>query len=344
MFTRFPENPILQPADVRPSRPDFEVTCLLNPGAFRYGGRTGLLLRVAERPLAEKGWMSTPYFDRDTGETRVLRVRNDDPDLSATDPRIITYKGAPFLTTLSHLRLAWSDDGRHFTADPSPTLTGLGPLETFGVEDCRVTVIDGRYLLTFTAVSECGVGVDLIETADWKTFTRHGMILPPHNKDCALFPRRIGGAYWCLHRPSGLGLGGNFIWSARSPDLRHWGDHRCLAMTRRGMWDAERVGAGAAPIETPAGWLEIYHGATREDGYGLGLLLLDRDDPSRVLARSAAPAMRPEAPYEVTGFFGKVVFTNGHVVDGDTVTVYYGAADEVICAATASVTQLIQSL
>lgn len=338
-------NPILRPADCKPSRPDMVVECLLNPGAFRCRGRTGLLLRVAERPAQEKDWISTPILDpNEASGIRILRFRKDDPDLKADDSRVFAYKGAMYLTTLSHLRLAWSDDGVSFKIDPKPTLMGQGPLEAFGIEDSRVTEIAGRYYLTYTVVSAAGVAVGMTSTADWKTFTRHGVIIPPHNKDCALFPEKIGGEYYAFHRPSGLGLGGNFIWCGRSPDLLHWGDHRCVAMTRPGMWDSERIGAGAAPIRTSEGWLEIYHGADSKSRYSLGLMLCDRKDPYRVLARSARTVLEPEAPYELTGFFGNVVFTNGHVVDGDRVTVYYGASDEVICAADFSIKELLGSL
>jgi len=342
---RFAENPILRPSDVRPSREDMGVECLLNPGAFRYGGRTGLLLRVAERPRQESGWVSTPLLDpASEGGIRILRIRQDDPDLKHGDPRVFEYRGRGYLTTLSHLRLAWSDDGARFTADPRPTIPGLGPHEAFGVEDCRVELIGDRYWLTYTAVSEFGVGVGLISTTDWQRFTRHGLIMPPHNKDCALFPRRVGGSHWALHRPSGVGLGGNYIWLAKSPDLLHWGDHRCLATTRPGSWDSERIGAGAAPIETPRGWLAIYHGANDRSRYCLGALLLDLDDPTRVIARSREPLMEPLAPYEQAGFFGHVVFTNGHVVDGDRVTVYYGASDTVIGGAVLSLAEILATL
>ena len=120
--------------------------------------------------------------------------------------------------------------------------------------------------------------------------------------------------------------------SPESPDLEHWGHHRCIAHTRKGMWDSVRVGGGAAPIRTPQGWLEIYHGATAlPTRYCLGPLLLDLDQPWKVLARSKEPIMEPIAPYEQVGFFGNVVFTNGHLVDGDRVTIYYGASDSVIC-------------
>ncbi|MDD5262056.1 MAG: glycoside hydrolase family 130 protein [Methylacidiphilales bacterium] len=345
LVERFPENPILSPVDVRPSREDMVVECLLNPGAFRFKGRTGLLLRVAERPKQEEGWVSTPLLDPESeGGIRILRIRKDDPDFKAADPRVFEYKDRSYLTTLSHLRLAWSDDGVHFAVDERPTLPGMGSHESFGIEDCRVEFIEGTYWLTYTAVSEFGICVGMSSTKDWRNFTKHGVIFPPNNKDCALFPEKIKGFYHALHRPSGGGPGGNFIWVSRSPDMLHWGDHRCIAMTRPGEWDSARIGAGAAPIKTPKGWLEIYHGATAVHRYCLAALLLDLDDPSRVLARSREPFMQPVAEYEQKGFVGNVVFTNGHLVDGDQITIYYGASDTVICGARASVTAILDSL
>ncbi|MDH7568092.1 MAG: glycoside hydrolase family 130 protein [Armatimonadota bacterium] len=319
--------------------------CLLNPGVFRYNNRIGLLLRVAERPPQQPGWITTPILDPGAEDgVRLLRVRRDDPDVDASDPRVFIYRGETYLTTLSHLRLAWSHDGVSFSVEEAPALEGMGPLESYGMEDCRVVQLEGRYCLTYTAVSASGFGVGLITTTDWRHFTRHGMIFPPPNKDCALFPRKIKDAYMALHRPSGLGIGGSYIWAARSPDLLHWGDHRCVATTRPGCWDSARVGAGASPIETPAGWLEIYHGADQKNRYCLGALLLDLENPSTVLGRSEAPLMEPTTPYERKGFFGNVVFTNGHLVENETITLYYGAADEVICGATLSLSQVLASL
>jgi predicted GH43/DUF377 family glycosyl hydrolase len=171
------------------------------------------------------------------------------------------------------------------------------------------------------------------------------MIFPPHNKDCAIFSEKIGGLYYALHRPSSPVLGGNFIWIAESPDLLHWGNHRCIAHSRKGMWDSIRVGAGAAPVRTAQGWLEIYHGAAANPTlYCLGALLLDLEQPWKVLARSADPIMEPLAEYEKVGFFGNVVFTNGHVVDGDEVTIYYGASDSVICGARFSIREILRTL
>lgn len=339
---RFSENPLLEPGDVRPSAEGMEIECLLNPGVFRHQGRTCLLVRVAERPAAVPGRVRIPFL-RD-GKPEILDLDEKDPELDTRDPREFKYQGRGYLSTISHLRLFASDDGIGFE-DAGLQLHGEGEHEAFGIEDCRVASMkDGRYLLTYTAVSENGYGPGLRVTSDWKDFESLGMILPPSNKDVAIFEEKVGGSYFCLHRPSGVIVGGHYIWVASSPDLKHWGNHHCIAKTRPGSWDSSRVGGGAAPIRTDAGWLLIYHGADDRSLYRLGALLLDLNDPRRVLARSRDPIMEPIAPYEQKGFFNNVVFTNGHLVDGDTIRMYYGAADKVICGATLSVGELLDSL
>ncbi|MXV17067.1 glycoside hydrolase family 130 protein [Hufsiella ginkgonis] len=344
VVNRSTANPLLRPQDLRPSMPGMKIECLLNPGMFEFEGRTGMLVRVAERPPQVDGKVSFPIFNAG-GLMEILNFDADDEYLDLSDARLVTYNGVVYLSTISHLRLLWSDDGENFTEpDPSFSIFGSGALETFGVEDCRVSKVGGTYYLTYTAVSENGVGVGMISTSDWKTLHRHGMIIPPHNKDCALFEEKINGLYYCLHRPSGIDLGGNYIWIASSPDLIHWGDHRCILRTRAGMWDSARVGGGCAPIKTDRGWLAIYHGATAQHRYCLGGLLLDLNDPAKVLARSGTPIMEPQEPYEVQGFFGEVIFTNGHIIKGDELTVYYGAADEVICSAKFSINAILESL
>ncbi len=342
--SRFHANPLLKPSDLRPGIEGMEITCLLNPGVFRYNGRIGLLLRVAERPKQIEGKISFPVYNKE-GKIEILTFGKDDKNLDASDPRVIKYKGQDYLTTLSYLRPVFSDDGIRFYEDTAfPPIFGQGSLETFGIEDCRVATMSDGYYLTFTEVSPVAVGVGLMITKDWKHFERKGMIFPPHNKDCALFEEKIGGKYYAFHRPSSPELGGNYIWVAESPDRLHWGNHKCIAVTRKDMWDEARVGAGAAPIRTTEGWLEIYHGATYKNRYCLGALLLDLNDPSHVLARSKDPIMEPTAAYEQTGFFGNVVFTNGHYVDGDTIHMYYGASDEVICGATLSISRILKTL
>jgi predicted GH43/DUF377 family glycosyl hydrolase len=341
---RLSGNPLLAPTDLKPLLPGMEITCLLNPGVFRFQGRIGLLLRVAERPKQQEGKISFPVYN-DSGDIEVLTFDKDDPELDASDPRVIGYKGQNYLTTLSYLRLVFSENGVDFKEDPDyPPVFGKGKLESFGIEDCRVATTEEGFFLTYTEVSPVAVGVGLMHTLDWKNFARHGMIFPPHNKDCALFEEKIRGKYYALHRPSSPELGGNYIWLAESPNRLHWGNHRCIAVTRKGMWDEARIGAGGAPIRTSTGWLEIYHGATSEHRYCLGALLLDLEDPSVVLARSGQPLMEPLARYEQAGFFGNVVFSNGHYVEGDTIHLYYGASDEVICGATLSISEILQTL
>ncbi len=344
LVKRFEQNPLLTPKDIRPSRAGMAIECLLNPGVFRFDNKLWLLLRVAERPEQTEGYVSFPAYN-EKGEIQVFKFNKSDPALDFSDPRVIRYKGNDYLTTLSHLRLVCSDDGKTFyEPEKYNPIYGQDKLEAFGIEDCRVIEIDGTFNLTYTMVSSYGVGVGLIQTKDWKNYDRKGMILPPHNKDCAIFSEKINGKYYALHRPSSVQLGGNYIWLAESPDLLHWGNHQCIATTRNTKWDSARIGAGASPIKTSAGWLEIYHGATADNRYCLGALLLDLNDPSKVIARSENPLLEPTADYELKGFLGNVVFTNGHWVEGDTIHLYYGASDEVICGADLSIKEILETL
>jgi len=344
LAARSGQNPVLRPSQVRPSSEVMHIECLLNPGVFRFDKKVFLLIRVAERPVQQEGMTSIPILDK-LGRVRILQFYNDNPDLELSDPRVIRYKGQDYLTTLSHLRLVCSDNGTDFyEPEGYPVLFGEGEQEAYGIEDCRVARIEDTFYLTYTAVSATGVAVGLRTTMNWKDFQHHGLIFSPHNKDCAFFEEKINGNFFALHRPSSPELGGNYIWAAKSPDGLHWGGHRCIAQTREGKWDSVRIGAGASPIRTEKGWLEIYHGADENNRYCLGALLLDADNPFQVIARSEEPIMEPLMDYEKTGFFGNVIFTNGHLVDGDELTLYYGASDEVICMAKLSTQNILQSL
>jgi predicted GH43/DUF377 family glycosyl hydrolase len=341
---RFPENPLLSPKDLKPSIEGLQIISLLNPGVFAFENKTWLLVRVAESIGQKEGVIFFPVMNT-SGKTEIIEVSLNDPELIANDARVINYKGSDYLTTLSHLRLVCSDNGIRFYEPEGETIvTGQGYLEQFGIEDCRVTKIDDTYYLTYTAVSENGVGVGLRTTRDWKTFESKGMIIPPHNKDCAIFEEKINGKYYALHRPSSVEIGGNYIWLAESPDCIHWGNHKCIVKTRTRLWDSARVGAGAAPIKTEHGWLEIYHGANEKHQYCLGAFLMDINDPAKVISRTVKPIMVPTEEYELTGFFGHVVFTNGHIVNGDELTIYYGAADEFVCGARFSIKEIVSLL
>ena len=341
---RYKKNPLLSPKDLKPSDENMIIECLLNPGVFEFNGKTGLLIRVAERTVQKEGILSVPVYN-DAGKVDIINFDLNDPKLDASDARVINYDGTDYLTTISHLRLLFSDDGITFYESKEyHSIFGEGEYESYGIEDCRVAKIGDTYHLTYTMVSANGVGVGLRTTKDWKNFEKKGMVLSPHNKDCAIFEEKINGKFYALHRPSSPELGGNYMWLAESPDDIHWGNHKCIAKTREGKFDSSRLGAGAAPVKTDKGWLEIYHGATADNRYCLGAILLDLDDPSKVIARSENPIMEPIAEYEQTGFFGNVVFTNGHRVDGDNIQLYYGASDEHVCMASFSIKEILTQL
>src|SRR6266478_10086244 len=156
---RFAQNPILQPRDIPPSIAGMKVECLLNPGVFRFKGKTWLLLRVAERPAQKPGITSLPIINP-MGQLQILEFDNSDPKLNLSDPRVIAYGGREYLTTMSHFRLVASTDGINFAEDSGyPAMFGQGELEAYGIEDCRVTQIGDTFYLTFTQVSGNGVAV-----------------------------------------------------------------------------------------------------------------------------------------------------------------------------------------
>jgi predicted GH43/DUF377 family glycosyl hydrolase len=255
---------------------------------------------------------------------------------------------------LSHLCVARSANGvDNWQIDPQPTLLPDPehyPEELWGIEDPRITFVPelNKYAIVYTAYTRGGPGVALALTEDFSHFERYGMVMPPEDKDAALFPHRIGG-YWALiHRPVSY-LGGH-MWVSYSPDLRHWGSHKLMLEARRGgWWDGYRIGLSSPPIETQQGWLVIYHGVKQTASgslYRLGLALFDLHTPERCLKRSDEWIFGPEEPYEQHGDVGYVVFPCGYALasDGDTIHLYYGAADTSIALATGSVRALLEWL
>jgi predicted GH43/DUF377 family glycosyl hydrolase len=256
---------------------------------------------------------------------------------------------------ISHLTWARSADGiANWRIDERPTLMPdpeSHPEEIWGIEDPRITYIEeqGQWAVLYTAYSMAGPLVSLATTADFRHFDRHGPVLPPEDKDAALFPVRFGGRWAMIHRPvSTFPTTGAHIWLSFSPDLKHWGDHRVLLPARKGgCWDANKVGLSPPPVRTEEGWLILYHGIrTTVSGaiYRLGLALLDLEDPSRLIARSDQWVFAPEERYEVFGDVNKVVFPCGWVADGDIVRLYYGGADSCIATATAAISELLNWL
>jgi beta-1,2-mannobiose phosphorylase / 1,2-beta-oligomannan phosphorylase len=338
VFSRHPQNPLITPADVKPSRSDFEVIGAFNAGVTRYKDEAVLLLRVAERPINhDVAWTTYPFMDAD-GEISIRTIARTDARYNLSDSRLIVnlQTGQIMLTSISHIRLARSRDGVHFEVDEHPWLAPTPPYENYGVEDARITLIDGVYYINYSAVSSLGISTGLISTRDFVNIERLGIIFPPANRDVAIFPARIAGDYICYHRPMPSIVGGLNIWLARSTDLKRWGDHQLVLQAAATGWEDGRVGGGAPPILTEHGWLSIYHAADRQQRYCLGFFVTPEENPERIILQSSQPILLPEASYETQGFFPNVVFTCGALLNGDTLQIYYGAADESIALAEAN--------
>jgi len=337
-------NPLITPEIVKPSIEGYRVKGAFNPGAAEYNGEIILLLRIAEDCIPRESYTSVPYyhFENGKGTAQILEKSLDDPDIKLKDTRGVVYMGQDYLSTASHIRIARSKDGVNFTVDKKPFIYPCHPSECFGVEDARVTKIDETYYLTYTAVSPDGWATGLATTKDFISIERKGLIFPPPNKDVSIFPNRVNDKYCVLHRPHNQGFGNPSIWYAESPDLLHWGNNKCLIRPRDTEWECMKIGGGAHPVKTPEGWLEIYHGKGTSDRYSLFLLLLDLEEPWKILKRGENPLVYPEMVYETKGFFPNVLFSNGLVAkkNGD-ILLYYGACDETTCLIETSINDLL---
>ena len=251
-----------------------------------------------------------------------------------------------------HFRMAYSKDGIHFDIAAQPVqIPDSDEMERFELlrYDPRITPLEGTFYVTYAAHGSKGVRVCMVQTDDFVNFKRISYVSQPDNRNGVLFPEKIKGRYARFDRPTmAHGQGGKGdMWLSYSPDMIHWGDAKLVAETRAERWDGHKLGAGAVPIKTAEGWLLLYHGVyERCNGlvYRCGAMLLDLDDPSKVIARSRGYILGPQEPYERIGDVGNVVFVTGNVVEPDgTVKLYYGAADTVMCLAFAKLTDLIDA-
>jgi predicted GH43/DUF377 family glycosyl hydrolase len=324
---------LLRPGDLRPSRDDMEIIGVFNPGAIQAADGVWLLVRVAERPKAKRtGFTALPRWE--PGRGIVIDWARED-DILWPDPRVVRFRkdGLIRLSFLSHLRVVHCRDGRTVNWVDGPAFLPESEFEEFGVEDPRITRIGDTYYFTYVAVSRHGAATALGSTLDFHSFQRHGVIFYPENKDVVLFPTPYDGDYLALHRPNPATLfSPPEMWLARSADLIHWGRHEFFLGSKAG-WDLGRIGAGTPPLRTSEGWLEIYHGnRAPEEAGGVGVysaagLLLDLENPKRILRRSREPIFSPEADFEREGFVSNVVFPTGIVEEDESYLIYYGASD-----------------
>ncbi len=345
LVKRFKNNPLITPADIKPSRDDWEVVGVFNPAAVKFGNQILLLLRIAERPKEKKAdEQIAPILNPQTAAVEYFKVKNNDTNVEIPDSRSFYYKGQMFLTSISHLRIARSTDGSNFTVDEKPAVFPEKHYETYGLEDARITNINNEFFITYKAVSKAGICTALLKTTDFINFQRQGIIFCPENIDVVIFPEKINGKFIALTRPVPRYIGPRAIWIADSPDAVHWGNHRPLLFPRQGMFDGGKVGASCVPIKTADGWLEIYHGSDENDRYSLAAALLDLKDPAKVIARSKTPLMQPKADYELAGFYGNVVFACGAIEhNAGQIDIYYGASDEYTAAAATSIENIMKT-
>ncbi|ARA94161.1 MAG: glycosidase [Bacteroidetes bacterium] len=312
LFHRTPR-PILQPDASLP----WANGAVFNPGAWYDGERVHLLFRAVP-----------------AGYRRIAM-----PDPAPGEPAF------GYADYVSYIGYAESADGHRFALRATPLIAPEAPFDRFGAEDPRLVCFEGTYFITYTALgapafgTEDGVRIGLASTQDFRHVEKHGIVGPPvRDKDAVLFPRRIGGRIAMLHRivpdvqlvyfddleqllhpPDGF-------WERHLADL----DRHVVFRPVPGSWESKKVGAGPTPIETEEGWLLIYHGVDDHYVYRAGLILLDLDDPRRVIARTAEPVLEPTLPFEREGDVPNVVFPEGAAVIDGTLHIYYGAADKVI--------------
>lgn len=329
---RHSKNPLIKPSDVKPLHDGFEVIGAFNAGTAMINGEIILLLRVAERPKSvDPNIIKVPIFNVEKNTLEILELCKDDHNYDFSDPRVIKKIGDNhdfvYLTSISYVRIARSKDGDHFIVDDNAFIYPFNEYQKFGIEDPRCSEISGKYYITFSSVSPYGICDSLVVTEDFINYRSLGNIFAPENKDVVLFPEKIQGKYYALHRPSLKSIGNLDVWISKSENLEFWGNHKHLFGTRKDSWDEQRIGASVPPIKTDIGWLVIYHGANNNNRYCMGAVLLDINDPYKIISRTKEPFMVPELEYELKGFFGEVVFGCGAYMQDDLITMYYGVSD-----------------
>lgn len=341
---------LLTPADVPPSHDGLEVIGVFNPGVAEVNGEVLLLVRVAERPTeARPDFAAFPRWDAG----KVVVDWHPEDEHICIDSRVARHRetGRTRLTFTSHLRVVSCGSGKTIERIEPTVFAPHDDCDSYGVEDPRITRIDDRYYVTYVAVSCHGAATALASTTDFREFVRHGIIFPPENKDVVLFPDRIRGQFCALHRPTGATpFTAPEMWIAWSHDLETWGHHEPLLVAAGRPWATARVGAGAPPIRVDDGWLVIYHGSRRSEiagrvgQYVAAAMLLDVNQPSRIIAQSADALFVPTAAFEREGFVPDVVFPTGTVRRDDTLVVYYGASDTFIGVAELSLSAILNNL
>ena len=293
-------------------------------------------------------YKGNPILTKDDIPYAVETVHN--AGVTKFDGRYIMLFRSHLDTGRSIIGLAESEDGFNFTPRPEPFITPskeqvFCEYEQFGVEDPRITPLEGTYYITYNAYSPHGVRVGLAKTKDFESVERVAFITQADYRNTVLFPEKIKGRYAKLDRPHS-DISPWSIWISFSPDLRHWGDSKVVIKPVKYHWDETKIGPGAPPIRTNKGWLSIYHGVFQTMNgcvYRLGAALHRLDDPSQILGVGSRWILQPEDQWELVGYVHNVVFSCGAVAEEDgTLKLYWGGADKVMCAGTAVIDELVE--
>ena len=271
--------------------------------------------------------------------------------ISAGDSIHILYR-AVAASGISCLGYARSPNGTDITSRSSePVFEPSADWEEFGCEDPRITSIDGTFYVTYTAFSRRGTRIALASTRDFLHFDKYGLVGPDRNdKDCVLFPERVDGKVALLHRLKSNVQIAYFENMKSLSDSRefwrqymtHFEDYEIIRPAFP--WEERKIGVGPPPIKTDRGWLVIYHAVSIDRTYRAGAILLDLDDPTKVLARTKTPILEPEKEFEKRGVVPNVVFPDGAVIRDGKFLIFYGGADKVCCVASAPLDEFLDDL
>lgn len=254
------------------------------------------------------------------------------------------YDGCP------NLFVGRSKDGLHFTIEEEPIHfvdeNGSPVKDTEWQYDPRVIEVEGKFYVVWCDEFD-GATISIAETEDFKTFVKFDNPFLPNNRNGVLFPRKVGEHYLMLSRPSDIGhtpFGDIFL--SQSKDMKYWGKNRVVVKRGWAWWNALKIGGGPAPIETDEGWLLFIHGVTNTCCgyvYSAGAVILDKNDPSKVLYTCKDALLSPEEIYETSGFVHNVVFPTATLCDADTgrIAIYYGSADTYTCLAFTTVDMVV---
>ncbi len=338
---------LLSPTDLAPTDPGLQVIGAFNPAAIQTGpDEYTLLVRVVQSvrdqdqdSLTVPGW-----------KNGVIQTESHEADsFKYLDPRVIELRatGHRRLVFTSHFQIVRitniSAVPSEWKIEPQGTILPEGDLETFGIEDPRITKIGDEYFVTYVAVSMHGVCTALMKTIDFVSFERMGVIFVPENKDVVIFPERFDDMYWALHRPTpAQPFCSPEIWLANSNDLLKWGNHRPFLTSASG-WEGGRVGGGCVPLRVGDFWLIVYHGSERSmtpgqvGRYVATVAIASADQAPRLIAASPIPLFEPVDDFETQGFVPNVVFPTAITQNDDCLNIFYGAADTAV-----GVTQMSQ--